>query len=234
VSSAANKEVTPWRVIIVGTALDLARTHGKQWLAPIKRLDLALLVDAQHQGAFRRRHVKPNDIAHFLDEPRVGGELERLATMRLQTEGAPDALHARNRDARSLRHMARTPVRGARGGVLQGPYDHSFDLLVLDRARSARTRLVIEPIQARREKAASPFADRGRVDPQPPRDFLVLPPAARCQHDARSQRHRLSRLAPPGKPLQFRALLIRQNDSGHPATSHCILRLRIPYSEANF
>jgi hypothetical protein len=53
-------------------------------------LYLAFLIDTQHDRAFGRRQVEPDDIAHFLDEQRISGELESLDAVRLQTERAPE------------------------------------------------------------------------------------------------------------------------------------------------
>ena len=84
------------------------------WRA-VERLDLALLVDAQDDGALRRRHVEPDDVAHLGDEVGIGGELEGLQPVRLQAEGPPDALHRRGRQAARLGHAARTPMGGVPG-----------------------------------------------------------------------------------------------------------------------
>ena len=85
--------------VVVAAPLRLAGAHRKQRLGAIERLDLALLVDAQHHGMLGRAQVEPDDVAHLLDEQRVVGELEGLGAMRLQAEGPPDALHARGGDA---------------------------------------------------------------------------------------------------------------------------------------
>ena len=86
-------------LIVVRTPLELARPHRQKRLGAIQRLDLALFVDAQNQGALRRRQIKPDDIAHFLDKQRVGGEFEGLGAMRLEVEGVPDAVDRRRREA---------------------------------------------------------------------------------------------------------------------------------------
>jgi hypothetical protein len=64
--------------IVGSTPLRLAGAHRQQRLTAIECLDLALLVDAQDQRAVGRIEVKPDDIAHFLDEQRVLGKLEAL------------------------------------------------------------------------------------------------------------------------------------------------------------
>src|ERR1041385_1481306 len=59
-------------------------------LRAIQRLNLALLVYAEHNSAVRRIQVQPHDVPHLLDELRVFGELEIFYPMRLQSEGAPN------------------------------------------------------------------------------------------------------------------------------------------------
>lgn len=53
-------------LVVVGAALGLAGAHWQQRLGAIERLDLALLVDAQHHRAVRRVEIEPNDVAHPL------------------------------------------------------------------------------------------------------------------------------------------------------------------------
>ena len=52
-------------------ALDLAWSHGKKLLGPIQSLDLALLVDAEHERALGRVEVKADDVSNLLHEQRV-------------------------------------------------------------------------------------------------------------------------------------------------------------------
>ena len=80
-------------LVVVGTPLRLAGAHGQERLAAIERLDLALLVHAQHHGALRRGQIEPDDVAYFFDKQRIGGELEGLAAVRLKTERLPDAVN---------------------------------------------------------------------------------------------------------------------------------------------
>ena len=86
-------------LVVVGAPLGLAGPHRQQRLGAVQRLDLALLVDAQHHGAVGRVEIEPDDVAHLLDEQRIGRELEGLAAVRLQPEGPPDAMDRRGRMA---------------------------------------------------------------------------------------------------------------------------------------
>ncbi len=78
--------------VVVRPAFHLPRPHRQQWLRAIERLNLRLLVDTEHDGVRGRMHVESDDVAHLFDEQRVVRQFERLAAMRLQTEGAPDLL----------------------------------------------------------------------------------------------------------------------------------------------
>jgi hypothetical protein len=70
--------------VAVGPALDLPRPHRQHGLRAIERLDLGLFVDAQHQCFVRRIRIEPDDVADFVDEQRIFGQLEGFAPMRLQ------------------------------------------------------------------------------------------------------------------------------------------------------
>ena len=59
-------------------------------LTSAQGLDLALLIHAQHDGVMRRVHVQADYIAHLVDQQRIVGQLEVLATMGAQSERPPD------------------------------------------------------------------------------------------------------------------------------------------------
>ena len=94
----------------MGPALRHARHHRQDRLLAVERLDLALLVDAEHQRAVGRRQVEPDDVAHLVDEQRIARQLERLRAMRLQPEGRPDPADRRVREAGRAGHRADRPV----------------------------------------------------------------------------------------------------------------------------
>src|SRR5215475_614535 len=58
--------------VVVCPALSLSGAHWQQRLCAVERLHLALLIDAQHDGPFGWRQIEPNDVAHLLDEQRIG------------------------------------------------------------------------------------------------------------------------------------------------------------------
>ena len=89
-------------LVIVRAPLRHARQHRQDRLCTVERLDLALLVDAEHQRAVRRREIQAYDVADLVHEVRIAGELEGLRAVRLQAEGAPDAPDRRVRKAAFL------------------------------------------------------------------------------------------------------------------------------------
>jgi hypothetical protein len=63
--------------------------------AAVEGLDLGLLIDAEHDRGVGRVQIQPNDVSHLVDELRIGGQLERLCQMGLETEGPPDPADGR-------------------------------------------------------------------------------------------------------------------------------------------
>src|SRR5580658_3974947 len=61
-------------------------------LGAVERLDLALLVDREHEAVRRRVEVKADDIAQFGGKERVAAELEDPLPMGSETMGVPDVL----------------------------------------------------------------------------------------------------------------------------------------------
>jgi hypothetical protein len=122
----------------------------------LHRLDLRLLVYAQHQRAIGWCEVQANHVAHLLDESRIRGELERVGLMRAQAEGAPDARHRSLAHARAARHRAGAPVCGVGWRLLQGEGDQALDGLVIDAAGSPGAWRINQPLQPMRGEAGPP------------------------------------------------------------------------------
>ena len=77
--------------MVAGAAL----LHRQARLGAVERLDLALLVDRQHDGVGRRIDVEADDVAELLDERRVVRQLEAAPAVRREAVRLPDALHRR-------------------------------------------------------------------------------------------------------------------------------------------
>ena len=71
-------------LVVVGHRAGAAGLHRQARLGAVERLDLALLVDAQHQRLLGRVEVQPDDVGQLLGEARVVGELERSHPVRLR------------------------------------------------------------------------------------------------------------------------------------------------------
>src|SRR5947209_18631840 len=80
-------------LVVMAAPGGLARPHRQHWLAAVQRLNLALLIDAEHDGVLGRRDIKPDNIADFDNKVRIRRKLERLDPVRLEAEGTPNALH---------------------------------------------------------------------------------------------------------------------------------------------
>ena len=116
--------------VVVRAAGRQARTHRQQRRGAIERLDLALLVHAEHQGAIRRMQIQPDDVAHFVDEQRILRQLERLGPMRLQRERFPDARDRRLTQPFVFRQVPGAPVGRIARRRLERRGDRAFNLRV--------------------------------------------------------------------------------------------------------
>ena len=76
-------------LIVVRHGSGAALLQRQSGLRSIKRLNLALFIDRQDDGVCGRIDIEPHDVAQFIDEARVVGQLELAHPVRLQTMGAP-------------------------------------------------------------------------------------------------------------------------------------------------
>lgn len=191
--------------IVMSSPLRLAWTHGQHRLTAIERLDLRLLVDAQHQRMRRRRDVETDNVTHLGDEVGIGRQLEGIQPMRLQPECAPDALDSRHRQPACSRHAARTPLGGVSRQALQRLDDHRLDPLIVRCPRRARARLVAQTVEPVGQEPTAPFADRQATNSQPRSHLYVGAASNAAQHDPGSKRQRLRRFAPCRQSAQLDA-----------------------------
>ena len=90
--------------------------------------------------------------------------------MRLEPERPPDPADRALAHPGRGRHRPRRPMRRVARLLLQRLHDHPLDVLVADRARLARPRLVMQPVEAAPREPAPPLADRrARYSPARPR-----------------------------------------------------------------
>ena len=198
--------------IVVAGALGDARQQRQDRRGAIERLDLGLLIDAQHDGALGRVEIEPDDVVDLVDELRVLGELEGLSAMGLQPERPPDPQHRVLGQTDLARHRTRRPVRRVFGRALQRADDHLLDLLVGDRARAPRPRFVEQPIEPMLGEPIAPLGDHRTARGEPLGDLAVRQAIGGQQHDPRALRERLRGRAPPRPRLKLGALLSGQID----------------------
>ena len=134
--------------VIVAAPLRHSGQQRQHRRRAVERLDLRFLVDAEHDSGLGRIEVQPDNVAHLVDELRVGRELERLRLMRLEPEGPPDPADRGLADPGRGRHRTSRPMRGIRRLLLKRLHDHPLDSPVADRARLPRPRLVMQPVDA--------------------------------------------------------------------------------------
>jgi hypothetical protein len=193
-------------------ALGHAREHWQDRRSAVQRLDLGLLVDAQHDRALGWVQVQPDDVSDLGDELRVLGELPDILAVRLKAERAPDAVHRRLRQADLGGHRPCRPMRRVARGALQRLGDDLLDLSVSDRPWLTRPRLVDQAIQALCGKPRAPLGHHRPADCELLRDLGVRQALGRQQHDPRALRQRLRAGAPARPRLQLLALNLAEHN----------------------
>ena len=98
-------------LVVVRHGAGPALLHGQSGLGAVEGLDLALLVDRQHDGVGRRINVEADDVAQLVDELRIVGQFELAPPVRCEAMRLPDAPDGAGADAGGLRHHVGRPVR---------------------------------------------------------------------------------------------------------------------------
>ncbi len=83
--------------VVVGLGCGMSWSEGPVGTRALQGLDLALLVDGEHDGMGRRLHVEANHILNLLDEGRAVRALEGADPRRLQAVCLPDPLDGAER-----------------------------------------------------------------------------------------------------------------------------------------
>lgn len=144
------------------TTTTLDRESG---LRAVQRLNLALLVGAQHQRVLRRREVQSNNVFELFGEARIIAQFEGLNAMRLETMSVPDTANRFLAHADFPRHGTRAPMR--RMGRMFGRRlcHNALHKLCADFRRAARPRRInSDPRNPARSKPVTPACDRARHD----------------------------------------------------------------------
>jgi hypothetical protein len=216
--------------VVVGDPLQIAEPQGEERLGAVEGLDLALLIHAQHHRLIGWVEVEADDIAHFLHEEGVGGELEVLLPMRLEPERLPDPLH-RGLGKLGLRgDRAAGPVGRVFGFGVDRLADELGDLFVLDRAGPARPQLVVEPGDPLLEVALAPQPHGGAREAQRPSDGGVALPLSGEQDDLGAHDEGVGQGSRAGHRVEDVALVgreaerVQRSTFGHGAPSFSLRR----------
>ena len=213
-------------LVVVGHGRGPSLLHRQPRLGAVERLDLALLVDRQHDRVRRRVHVEPDHVAQLGDERRVPGQLEGAHPVRGEPVRLPDPLHRAQRDPGGPRHRPAGPVGRLARRLAEGQLDHAVDGRRRQRRRAGLAGLVAQqaghalahepllPAPDARLGLAGPAHDLGRAaavgggqdDPGPPDMLLRLLRSATTA----SRRARSTALSLDGDPFAHTARHARQ------------------------
>ena len=161
--------------------------------------------------------IEPDDVSHLVDELRIRRELERLDLMRLEREGPPDAADRALAHPGRRRHRPCRPVRRIGRQLLERLDDHPLDVVVADRARLSRPRLVMQAVEAAPREPAPPLANRRTRTAQLGPDLRARAPLRRRQHDPAAKCERLRTLRTPSPALEYLHALHRSARPRHDA-----------------
>ena len=189
--------------VVVGHGAEAPLLQRQPRLGAVEGLDLAFLVDRQHDGMRRRIDIEPDHVAQFGDELRVGRELELPVAVRLQPVRLPDAPHGAGADAARLRHQVGGPVGRLGRRLGQRQRDHAFDHLRPERRNARGPRLVAQKaVDAFPHEALLPAPDTGLRFAGLPHDRVGADAIGAQQDDRRAPDMLLRRIAVPGDQLQ--------------------------------
>src|SRR4026209_1752579 len=109
----------PVTLVVVGHRATATLHQWQPRLCSVERLNLALLIDTEHQCMLRGIQVKAHDIVQFLDELRIATQLEGSSQMRLQAVSPPDTTNRARAEIHLLGQTASAPVSRSRWRLLR-------------------------------------------------------------------------------------------------------------------
>ncbi len=111
-------------------------------LGPVQRLDPGLLINRQDNGVGGRIDIEADNVAQFIDEVGIVGELELPAAMGLKPVRPPDAPDRAGADADRSGHHVRRPVCRLPGRVFQRQRHNAFGHVRTERGNTRGSRFV--------------------------------------------------------------------------------------------
>jgi len=199
-------------VVVVGAALDQPGLHRQHRHSAVQRLDLGLLIHAQHDRVLRRSQVQPADVGDLPDQFGVGGEPERLRLPRLDPVGPPRTLDRRRADLEPRGQQPARPMGDAqllRRRLQRLRHDRS----VVQRPRPPRPGNITQTSDPSALISTPPVQDGGDRRVGQLRDPNVRHTVRGQQHDPRPLRRRCPNLARPRPPLELLTITRTKNQS---------------------
>ena len=207
---------TGWSCHVVGSRIVPARPGFKPRLRSLQGLNLALLINTNHEGLVRRIHVQPHDIGQLLDERGIGRQREGADTMRLQAMRDPDPMDRRGTQALGGGHRPQTPLRRAWRRPVQRCLD---DLLFASGGNlpfpTSSRRIAPQRVGTTRRASPPPQADGILARIELPRDVRTWHPTRGQQDDATAKDQPLRCGAGAHPARQCGTLLVGQRQCGH-------------------
>ena len=195
------------------------RFHRQARLGPIKGLNLALLIHAQHEGVFRRIEIKPHYVLELVNEMWGSTQLEGTNSVWLEPVGFPDAMDTGRTQTYHWCQASRAPMRGG-GRLLPKRPLHNLTHLGLSNSplASRSTPVLKQTCHPSCLIAITPAADcwssRAQLTHDLPRGCAI----GAEQHDTRPESHLLRCIPIPYHLLQIYPILITHSYSS--ARSH--------------
>jgi len=187
--------------------------HRKAWLGAVEGLDLAFLVDREHQGLVRRIEVEPDYVVELLDKLFVAAKLERPDAVGLEAVALPDTPYRGLAEALGGGHAPRAPLGRRRGRRVERGLDDGPHFAGGDPRETTGTRgILFQPRHSQGQKSFPPELHRGPRDAQGPSNVLIAH-AIGCHLDNPGALHEPEGNPPAMRPGgQGRTLVGRQQD----------------------
>jgi len=205
--------------VVVGESLDAAEPHGQHRLGAVERLNLALLVDAQHHRVIGRVQVETDNVANLLNEEGVRGEFEMLLPMRLNPERLPDTLDGGLRQPRLGGNRPAAPMRSVLGLRLERLPDQGSNPFVLDRPGTTEALAVVQSHNALLRKSSAPDGDHGPAEAHQLCDLVVGLPLGRQKNQTSPLHQGVRQRSRSRDRLELRAGLVTQRNRNGTWTS---------------
>jgi len=188
----------------------VARAQGQHRLRALQRLDLALLVPAQHHRFVARVQAQSHHIVKLFYKFSVPTELEALHQMRFQTVSVPNALRRGFAQALSLCHASAVPVCRIRRCAVQCGFHHSGNFAGRNLGNTSEPqRILFQSQHAQHQKALPPELNGRAPELQLNCNCLIHKPVG-GQADRSRPLDQSQRQGSRCRPLLQRAPLLRR------------------------